>query len=110
MSGATSYSDDTCSTCWKNDGCCLVGGSDCGLGSDSALKSGYRQFYDCTSGGDTEDGMQMCQLSKNHAYYAVIVVPVLAFSFIIMGLLYVFRAKLFKGYSAPPENKEPDTA
>ena len=79
------------------------------------IKSQYRQFYDCTKGGDTvtstdDDGngqvntftAKYCELKPNSKYYAVIIVPVLAFSFAIMGLAYYLRIKYCnKGYNQP---------
>ena len=81
------------------------------------MKEGFRQFYDCKSGGESGKmsgiSVTYCKLEKNHKYNAVIIVPVLAFVAIIAGLVYVFRSKIF-GYSAPPEQKtesqDPTTA
>ena len=77
-------------------------------------QSQYRQFYDCTTGGDsittTDDDYngqpntftaEYCELKPNSKYYAVIIVPVLAFSFAIMGLAYYLRIKYFKVYQQP---------
>jgi hypothetical protein len=77
------------------------------------VKEGYRQFYDCKTGGDKDGVITYCKLEKNHKYNAVIIVPVFAFVAIIAGLVYAFRSKIF-GYSAPPEQKtqsqDPTTA
>ena len=84
-------------------------------------KEPYRQFYDCTKGGKTittsgtDDGggggnytttQKYCDFKPNSKYYAVIIVPVLGFSFTIMGLAYYLRFKFSKGYNHPPENKD----
>ena len=108
MAGAsTSISSTTCNDCFEKDGCCLISDTDCGFGN-VALKEGYRQFYDCKSGGKSGTlagyPVNFCKIEKNHKYNAVIIVPVLAFVGIIAGLVYVFRSKIF-GYSAPPEQK-----
>ena len=82
------------------------------------LKSQYRQFYDCKTGSDTitttDDDTttgqtntftaKYCELKPNSKYYAVIIVPVLAFSFAIMGLAYYLRIKFSKGYQQPKKD------
>ena len=66
-----------------------------------------RRFHDCTKGGKTEkitidDGqggqittaMQLCQLKRNNAFYAVIIIPIVVFVIIVAGCLFVLRERL----------------
>jgi hypothetical protein len=68
------------------------------------MNKNFNKFYDCVEGGETvkvtstdDDSANMvvtyCQLKPNGAYYAVIIVPVLAFSFMLMGLYYFKRIR-----------------
>jgi hypothetical protein len=100
--------DNTCTLCFEHDGVCPT---KAGPNYD-VTKEGYRQFYDCTSGGktgsETTTTVKYCQLKPNSKYYAVIIVPVLAFAAIIAGLVFVFREKLGlvkKAEYAPPAEK-----
>jgi len=96
-------SDETCGSCYEEKGYCYTG---------TAVKTTNVNFYDCVEGGETikststddntdDQGQKTtttsttavtyCQLKPNGSYYAVIIVPVLAFSFMLMGLAYYFR-------------------
>jgi len=100
-------SDKTCGSCYEEKGYCLT---------ENELKktneNKKNNFYDCVEGGETvkftstddytdDQGQKTtstttmattyCQLKPNGSYYAVIIVPVLAFSFMLMGLAYYFR-------------------
>lgn len=81
----------------------------------------YRQFYDCTKGGNTittsgtDDGganytttQKYCEFKPNVKYYAVIIIPVLAFSFAIMGLACYLRFKFSKSYNQPASSENKD--
>ena len=105
--------DKTCTQCYGEKGYCLDKTVVNAESEDDfkKIKSQYRQFYDCTKGGDTittdddfsgQFTVKYCELKPNSKYYAVIIVPVLAFSFAIMGLAYYLRIKYCKKeYSQP---------
>jgi hypothetical protein len=48
---------------------------------------------------------EYCQFKPNSKYYAVIIVPVLVFSFALIGLAYYLIKVRKSSYSPPPENK-----
>jgi len=117
---AVSY-DKTCSACFEEKGYCLdrgVTGDDDNIADDlTYYKKNYRQFYDCIKGGKSvtesssysgftmEQTIQYCQFKPNSKYYAVIIVPVLVFSFALIGLAYYLIKVRKSSYSPPPENK-----
>lgn len=71
-----------------------------------------RQFYDCKSGGSTESSITYCKLEANSRYYAVIVVPTLAFGgFLIAMYLFKYRSLFFGSGPAytNPEKITPET-
>ena len=112
--------DKTCTQCYGEKGYCLDKTVVNAESEDDfkKIKSQYRQFYDCTKGGKTETvtyaagggvtaviTAKYCQFKPNSKYYAVIIVPVLAFSFALIGLAYYLIKVRKSSYSPPPENK-----
>ena len=91
----------------------------------TTYKEYARKFYDCEANGKTEtesyytttddtgapvtnENIMMttyCELKPNSKYYAVIIVPVLAFSFALMGLAYYFLRMRGTAYAPPSEKK-----
>jgi hypothetical protein len=69
-----------------------------------------RQFYDCLPGGSTASPYTYCKLEKNSKYYAVIIVPTLAFAAVLIGLFLFFKTSICKtGYAQPQPEKTTST-
>ena len=70
-----------------------------------------RQFYDCLPGGSTASPYTYCKLEKNSKYYAVIIVPTLAFAAVLIGLFLFFKTSFCKtGYAQPQPEKTTELA
>jgi len=108
-----------CPACFEEVGVCFTTASEMSelfTSGKATYKEYARKFYDCKAGGvtttdddanpySTEHVRSYCELKPNSSYYAVIIVPVLAFSFTLMGLAYYFLRVRGTAYAPPSEKK-----
>lgn len=120
-----------CPACFEEMGVCFTTLSEMAelfTSGKATYKEYARKFYDCKAGktvttstvdDQTDDNggvtttttyynkdvSTICELKPNSSYYAVIIVPVLAFSFTLMGLAYYFLRVRGPAYAPPSEKK-----
>ena len=117
-----------CPACFEEVGVCFTTLSEMSelfTSGKATYKEYARKFYDCKAGktvttsteDDDDNGSgtitttyskdvsTICELKPNSSYYAVIIVPVLAFSFTLMGLAYYFLRVRGTAYAPPSEKK-----